>query len=63
FRGGVEKYIELAEQMAEKRLRSAYLKENTLAAVETVLDLFKSSRRRSSEPKQTSLESFLTESS
>ncbi|MEM4413656.1 MAG: DNA polymerase II large subunit [Candidatus Caldarchaeum sp.] len=60
FRGAVEKYIELAEQMAEKRLRSSYLRENTVAAVETVVDLFKSSTNKPRELKQTRLESYMS---
>ncbi|MEM1943108.1 MAG: DNA polymerase II large subunit [Candidatus Caldarchaeum sp.] len=60
FRGAVEKYIELAEQMAEKRLRSSYLRENTVAAVETVVDLFKSSSNKPRELKQTRLESYMS---
>ncbi len=58
FRGSVEKYVKLAEQMAEKKLRNTYIIERTLAAVETVVDLFTTLKKRDEESKQTRLEHF-----
>ncbi|MEM4185650.1 MAG: DNA polymerase II large subunit [Candidatus Caldarchaeum sp.] len=60
-RGGVEKYVELAEQMAEKRLKNTYLIERTLAAVETVTDLFTTSKKKTETFKQTRIEAFITD--
>ncbi|MEM4190070.1 MAG: DNA polymerase II large subunit, partial [Candidatus Caldarchaeum sp.] len=60
-RGGVEKYVELAEQMAEKRLKNTYLIERTLAAVETVTDLFTTSKKKAETFKQTRIEAFITD--
>ncbi len=61
FRGSVEKYVELAEQMAEKKLRNAYLIERTLAAVETVADLFTTLKKKDEKSKQTRLETFISD--
>ncbi|MEM3083203.1 MAG: DNA polymerase II large subunit, partial [Candidatus Caldarchaeum sp.] len=58
FRGNVEKYIELAKQMAEKNIRNTYLIERTLSAVENVVDLFTASKKPVEKTVQTRLEAF-----
>ena len=58
FRGAVEKYLELAREIAAQRLRNPYLKERTLAAVETVLDLFTPSKKSGPQTVQTRLDAF-----
>ncbi|MCX8200723.1 MAG: DNA polymerase II large subunit [Candidatus Caldarchaeum sp.] len=60
FRGNVEKYIDLAKQMAENHLRNPYLIERTLSAVENVVDLFTPSKKPVDKTVQTRLEAFLS---
>lgn len=57
----MEKYIELAKQMAEKNIRNTYLIERTLAAVENVVDLFTASKKPVEKTVQTRLEAFAAE--
>ncbi len=61
FRGAVEKYLELAREIAVQRLRNPYLKERTMAAVETVLDLFTPSKKTGPQTVQTRLDAFTSD--
>lgn len=61
FRGNVEKYITLAREMAEKKLRNPYLIERTLSAVENVVDLFTPSKKPVDKTVQTKLEAFVSD--
>ncbi|MEM4417291.1 MAG: hypothetical protein QXD32_04450, partial [Nitrososphaerota archaeon] len=61
FRGAVEKYVELARELAVTKISDQYLRERTLSAIENVSDIFKPSKtvEQRLQGKQVSLETFL----
>ncbi|MEM4316102.1 MAG: DNA polymerase II large subunit, partial [Nitrososphaerota archaeon] len=61
-RGSVEKYVELAKNLAVSRIKDQYLRDRTLSAIENVSDIFKWARkggRSLDRGKQVSLERYL----
>lgn len=57
YRGAIEKYIELAEDLLERYIDDPYLREGGLAAIENIHSVFGAPRRR--DEKQTTLRRFM----